>query len=138
MRLEARRRKNMAKADFNIELEEGERQEEPYIKETVFHKPSIQLATKQKEPVFDYEKADRNEAEAKQGVRKAEAAALAAEALQQAEARAVMDDSVPFIDITAVEEAAAEVAELFAVAEEEMPEPLSTREVVYASKPPTL
>ncbi|MDO4532069.1 MAG: DNA translocase FtsK 4TM domain-containing protein, partial [Bacillota bacterium] len=111
-KIEARRKKTMAKEDFNIELHEsGKKEAEPYVKETVFRKTDLKLETKKKEPIFDFVKEGRTEAEAKKNLMKAEAAAMAAAALQQAETKNTVDLSAPFIDITAVEDDPVQTAE---------------------------
>lgn len=51
------RRKNMSKADFNIELQEEEKKTEtPYVEATVFRKKPMILEPKKREPIFDYVK----------------------------------------------------------------------------------
>jgi len=109
---EERRRKTMAKEDFNIELQEGKQAELPYVEETVFRKKPMTLESKKREPIFDFVK-EKGEDGSKEAMQAA-AAAMAASALQEVQAKAAMelpetDGSI--IDITAVEDVPEAVAE---------------------------
>ena len=67
---EERRKKTMAKEDFNIELHESKGEEVPYVKETVFQKKPMNLETKKKEPIFDFVKEKEREANLKAAAEK--------------------------------------------------------------------
>lgn len=109
------RRKNMSKEDFNIELHEGENEKKPYVEETVFRKRPMTLEPKKREPIFDYVKENAEEAAAKRDAVKAAAAVMAAETLQEVEAKTEVAEvaepaepeteweDTPIIDIAAVE-----------------------------------
>lgn len=90
---EARRRK-MSREDFNIELEEGENKETPYVQETVFRKKPLVLEPKKREPIFDYVKENEQEAEAKKDAVKAAASQMAASTLRET-VKAKVGDIIP-------------------------------------------
>ena len=133
---EERRKKSMSKEDFNIELHDGEKQETPFVQETVFRKKPITLETKKREPIFDYVKVNEEEAAEKEAVAKvvaetsnnamkAAASMMAESALKNVQAKEDLvsvaeevavppvelpeiDENAPIIDIASVEEAEAD------------------------------
>ena len=129
---EERKKKTMAKEDFNIEVHEKAEEEIPYVKETVFQKKPASLETKKREPIFDFVKEKEREANLKAAAEKyvaetshnavkAEAAVMADAALRavqmQEELPVEMEEDMPaaqmpeaaegasIIDIVGVDEA---------------------------------
>ena len=77
------RRKKMSREDFNIELQEGEDEKTPYVQETVFRKKPMILEPKKREPIFDFVKENKEEAELKKDAVKAAASQMAASTLRE-------------------------------------------------------
>ncbi|MGN0136808.1 DNA translocase FtsK 4TM domain-containing protein [Anaerotignum sp.] len=88
------RRRKMSREDFNIELQEGDNKETPYVQETVFRKKPLILEPKKREPIFDYVKEKEEEEAGKTAAVKAEAAKMAASALKET-AKAKAEEIIP-------------------------------------------
>lgn len=88
------RRRKMSRADFNIELQEGEEKETPYVQETVFRKKPMILESKKREPIFDFVKENAEEAEVKKDAVKAAASQMAASTLRET-VKAKVGDIIP-------------------------------------------
>lgn len=88
------RRKKMSREDFNIELQEGENMETPYVQETVFRKKPMILEPKKREPIFDFVKENKEEAELKKDAVKAAASQMAASTLRET-VKAKVGDIIP-------------------------------------------
>lgn len=88
------RRRKMSREDFNIELQEGDNKETPYVQETVFRKKPMILESKKREPIFDFVKENAEEAEAKKDAVKAAASQMAASTLRET-VKAKAGDIIP-------------------------------------------
>lgn len=88
------RRRKMSREDFNIELQEGEDKETPYVQETVFRKKPMILESKKREPIFDYVKENEQETEEEKDAVKAAASQMAASTLRET-VKAKVGDIIP-------------------------------------------
>ncbi len=88
------RRRKMSREDFNIELQEGDKKETPYVQETVFRKKPMILESKKREPIFDFVKENKEEAEAEKDAVKAAASVMAASTLRET-VKAKAGDIIP-------------------------------------------
>ena len=107
---EERKKKTMAKEDFNIEVHEN-KEEIPYVQETVFQKKPVNLETKKREPIFDFVKEKEREASLKAAAEKyvaetsSNAMKAAASMMADSALRAVqMKEELPAVEMPAAAE----------------------------------
>ena len=111
-----RKKKAMAKEDFNIEVQES-KEEIPYVQETVFQKKPSSLETKKREPIFDFVKekereanlkaaAEKYVAETSSNAMKAAASMMADSALRSVQMKEEAPVIEPAAEMPAVQEAA--------------------------------